>query len=184
MGAVEVESLPLAATLEREGRIALDAVGSAHDDRSRLDVLHPSHEDPVPPPIGVLALDEPSLLLREAPVALANGIEVVVAKLLDLDAGVPGCPREIGEAGFVHRPRPRVLVAQSPVEGDGGGKERRHDGSSVSRSLQEGPEQVVTDTGDSIWQRAEHHRGVEHLVVIREGVDRYRVQATGGKRGP
>ena len=44
--------------------------------------------------------------------------------------------------------------------------------------------QVVGDLRGPGRQRAEHDRGVEHLVVVGEGVHRHRVQAGGGQARP
>ncbi|PQM48768.1 hypothetical protein C1Y40_01004 [Mycobacterium talmoniae] len=44
--------------------------------------------------------------------------------------------------------------------------------------------QLVGDTGYPVRQRAEQHRGVQHLVVVGERIDRHRVQAGVGQRRP
>ncbi len=44
--------------------------------------------------------------------------------------------------------------------------------------------QIVSDSGGPRRQRAEHDRGVEHLVVVGEGIHRNRVEAGGGQCRP
>jgi fructose-1,6-bisphosphatase II len=140
----------------------------------------------MPNAISVLAVADRGAMFDPSAVFYMNKIAVgpEAAHVLDITAPIADNIRAVAKVkGFsvrdmtvciLDRPRHTQLIEDARATG------------ARIRLITDGEVavQIVGDGGGPCRQRAEHHRGVEHLVVVGEGVHRNRVEAGGGQARP